>query len=466
MIINIFPLNIKKVLNFLIILFPVTFIIGNAAVNLNLFLISILGIILYKKQIFKIEKNIILISIIFFFIFVIASTLISQYENSNNSNLIRSIIYLRYLVFLLVLNCMINNDDFKFKYFLFSCLFFSSFVSLTVIYEATTGKPFLHYDTYTYHNPGIFRDELIAGGYIQRFGCLGLFFIPLVLKNDKKRNFVLLTLTLTFYFLSITLSGNRMPLILFVGFLLLSLIFLKKIKIPFFLGSIFGVLIFLSVINLDKDMKNYWSSFYTNVTTSLLPGSDLFILSELKKDHSDIKAKTDPKDRTPGLEEGRFDYGYWQDRNWKGFEVTTFGSGHRVIWTTALETWLDSPFIGNGIKSFRFTCKSKLDTPNRVCQNHTHNYYLEILNDTGLVGFILIILSTYILLLKQLVNNKLKKENQENSYLIFCSIFFVLLLEFFPFRSSGNFFSTYNSTFIFLLIGLFMSYGKKTKILF
>ncbi len=88
MIINIFPLNIKKVLNFLIILFPVTFIIGNAAVNLNLFLISILGIILYKKQIFKIEKNIILISIIFFFIFVIASTLISQYENSNNSNLI------------------------------------------------------------------------------------------------------------------------------------------------------------------------------------------------------------------------------------------------------------------------------------------------------------------------------------------------------------------------------------------
>ena len=267
------------------------------------------------QQIFKIEKNLILFSIIFFFIFVIISTLVDLYENSYNSNLIRSILYLRYLIFLLVLNCMVKKNDFNFKYFLLSCLFCSIFVSSTVIFEGITGRPFLHYGSYVYHNPGIFRDELISGGYIQRFGCLGLFFIPLFLRTDKKRRLIFLTLALTFYSLSIILSGNRMPLLLFGTFLLLGLFFINKIRLPFFLGFIFSILSFLIIINIDKNIRNHWSSFYINVSTSMFPGSELFFLDELKKDHSDIKAKTDPKERTPGLEEGKFDYGYWKRRN-------------------------------------------------------------------------------------------------------------------------------------------------------
>ena len=458
---NIFSLDIKKFLNFLILFFPVSFIIGNAAVNLDILLISITGIFFYKKEIFRIEKDFVLFLIIFFFIFIIISTFIEHYENFNNLNLVKSILYLRYLIFLLVLNCMVKKNDFNFRYFIFSCFFFSIIASLTVIHEGITGKSFFHDGSHILNNPGIFGDELISGSYILKFGCLGLFFIPLTLKNEKKKLLFFFTIAIIFFSLSIILSGNRMPLLLFGLFLFLGIFLVKKIRFAFILGSISAILIFLVVINTDKNIKNNWNSFYGNVYGFVFSESESSIVDELKKDYSDIKIKADPKERTPGLEKWKFDYAYWKRKNWKGFKPVSFGSGHRIIWTTAIETWLDSPIIGSGIKSFREKCKNKLNTPHRVCQSHTHNYYLEILNDTGLVGLILIVLTTYILLVRKF---QVMLLNKSLDNFIFYSIFFNLILEFFPFRSSGNFFSTYSSSFIFLLIGLFLNYKINTKI--
>ena len=42
----------------------------------------------------------------------------------------------------------------------------------------------------------------------------------------------------------------------------------------------------------------------------------------------------------------------------------------------------------------------KTHLPNRVCENHPHNFYLDILGDTGLLGMSLIISSILILLIK------------------------------------------------------------------
>ena len=44
-----------------------------------------------------------------------------------------------------------------------------------------------------------------------------------------------------------------------------------------------------------------------------------------------------------------------------------------------------------GIKSFRIKCKTKLYLPNRVCESHPYNYYLDILNDVGIIGTLLFI---------------------------------------------------------------------------
>ena len=133
-----------------------------------------------------------------------------------------------------------------------------------------------------------------------------------------------------------------------------------------------------------------------------------------------------------------------------------FGSGHRVVFLTAIDTFKDSPILGSGINSFRIKCKDKLHLPARLCQNHPHNYYLDILNAVGLVGLIVLLSALYYIYLKRnLIVMKLSAEN----YYIYNAIFISLIVEFFPLQSSGSFFSTLNASYIFLLLGLILNFN-------
>ena len=115
-------------------------------------------------------------------------------------------------------------------------------------------------------------------------------------------------------------------------------------------------------------------------------------------------------------------------------------------------------FFGNGLKSFRTTCKTKLHLPNRVCEAHPHNYYLELLNDSGLVGLIIFLLGIIFLLFEKSRNPKKIYENEKT---IFLCLVIIIISEFFPFKSSGSFFTTSNSSFVFFLLGL--TNGLKNK---
>tara|TARA_Y100000996_G_scaffold326850_1_gene262889 strand:- start:411 stop:971 length:561 start_codon:yes stop_codon:yes gene_type:complete len=142
------------------------------------------------------------------------------------------------------------------------------------------------------------------------------------------------------------------------------------------------------------------------------------------------------------------------------YKMMNFGSGHTVIYITALDLWTDSPVIGNGIKSFRIKCFTKLYLPNRSCEGHPHNYYLELLNDTGLVGTLVFFLFLFLIFRKKLLN--IKKFEEKEKLLLLC-LFIIVLNELFPIRSSGSFFSTSSSAYIFFLLGLFNGL-KKIKI--
>ena len=65
----------------------------------------------------------------------------------------------------------------------------------------------------------------------------------------------------------------------------------------------------------------------------------------------------------------------------------------------------DKPIIGGGIKSFRNNCINIIHLPNRVCENHPHNFILEILNDTGIKTRII---RKYLPVINNHVNNYLK----------------------------------------------------------
>ena len=173
---NNFSLISSKSLNFLIFLFPFSFILGNLFINVEIVLISALGLLIYKNEILNLKKDIIINFIILFFILIIISTLVDIYQDPQNKNLLKSILYLRYFIFLLVLSCAVKKENINFKLLFFSCFICSTFISLDVIFQFIIGKNFLGFASSKYHNSSVFGEELIAGSFIQKFGILGIFF--------------------------------------------------------------------------------------------------------------------------------------------------------------------------------------------------------------------------------------------------------------------------------------------------
>ena len=182
-----FQLNIPKILNLSAIFFPLYFILGNFFINLFILFFSALGIYFYKLEVFKMKKNNPLFLLILFFIFVIISTAVESLIFNQDVYLVKSILFLRYLFFIFVLRVMIIKNHLDLKNILISSLFFSSFVAIDVIFQYLSGSNFLGFKKFQSFAPGIFFDEPIAGGYIQKFAVLGFFALPwLFEKKDGK----------------------------------------------------------------------------------------------------------------------------------------------------------------------------------------------------------------------------------------------------------------------------------------
>ena len=128
-------------------------------------------------------------------------------------------------------------------------------------------------------------------------------------------------------------------------------------------------------------------------------------------------------------------------------------------------------FIGGGVRSFRLNCPKRKNiyigpTPESsergTCNTHPHNYYLEILTELGLVGFIMFLLIISKVLWNYInLNNVFEKNSIQRKIIV--PFFMLLLVEIFPLKSSGSFFASSNSTFIFILLGVTIALINKRK---
>tara|TARA_B100001063_G_scaffold22490_1_gene17140 strand:- start:1261 stop:1563 length:303 start_codon:yes stop_codon:yes gene_type:complete len=87
---------------------------------------------------------------------------------------------------------------------------------------------------------------------------------------------------------------------------------------------------------------------------------------------------------------------------------------------------------------------------------HPHNYYLEILTETGIIGLV-VILSVFILILyrsfySKYFSNLILKENN-----IIVPFIFLFLVEIFPIKSTGSFFTTGNTTYLILIMAILIA---------
>ena len=134
---------------------------------------------------------------------------------------------------------------------------------------------------------------------------------------------------------------------------------------------------------------------------------------------------------------------------------------------TFYDTWLMHKYIGGGIKNFRYYCHKRpnIDKNSKsICNMHPHNYYLEILTETGIVGFSLITLA-FLTIIHLTLIKKYLLTSALNKNKIIVPFIFLFLAEIFPIKSTGSFFTTGNATYLFIIIGILIGLMRKENLI-
>ena len=90
--------------------------------------------------------------------------------------LIKSILFFRFFLFLIIVYLLSKFDILNFKYFFISAAFSPILLSLDVIYQYIFGYDILGFKNDGLRNGGFFGDEFIAGAYIERFSFFAIWY--------------------------------------------------------------------------------------------------------------------------------------------------------------------------------------------------------------------------------------------------------------------------------------------------
>ena len=422
-------LSKNNYLSILLALIPISFIAGNLIINSITILLILSTIFFYNKELFKIKFYLLDKIIILFFIIVLLSGIVSAVgwylEDSWKSpfkTILRSLLFFRYFLLYIVLRFLIENKVIDLKIFFITCALSSLFVSFDIFYQYKFGQDIFGFETVWERKlSGPFGDELIAGGFIQRFSLFSFFILPLFFSNKSKYlSKYLIPILFIIFFTAIILSGNRMPLLLFVFSIFLIMLLTKQVRKYFLPFVLIFTIIFSIIFKFNSEVKTNFSNLHKQISkiTIILLDKDL-----------------------------------------NGLEIPSYYKEFSSFY----ETWRLNKYIGGGIKTFRYYChlRENIDkNSDFICNMHPHNYYLEILTETGLIGFFIGIsiffIILYISLFKKYFSSSLLQRNT-----IVVPFIFLFLMEIFPLRSTGSFFTTANTTYLFLIIGILIGIIRK-----
>ena len=265
---------------------------------------------------------------------------------------------MRFLLLYFSLKYLIRNEiiDLK-KIFIFYSIIVL-FVCVDIIIQYIFGYDLFGFEATARRFSGPFGDELVSGAFIQRFFIFPLFALILFSKIKKGQfldfSFFLIIILSA---VGIFLSGNRVPLLLFIIMITIFFFFQPKIRKAVMYVVVLFSLTFVIVLNSNINFKKHYSS----------------LIIESGKITNYIKLKVTGKSLL-GL---------------KSIYIKEIESG--------ILTWQENKVFGGGIKSFYVHCVNI--NPNDWtlfggvnCNQHPHNYYLEAAAALGIVGLIIFLL--------------------------------------------------------------------------
>ena len=505
--------ELKKI-NFSLILLsllPIAFVVGPLIVELiiNILILIFLYQCAVEKK-FKSFDNKIFYFFIFFYLFLIIDLLISDFFSESAINIIS---YIRFFIFPFAICEILKKNDHNLKYVFIIFLLTIFIVVLDGYFQFITDKNIVGYEKYRIDRiSGFFKEDLILGSYLSRLLPL---FIGLILYFNDKSKLSYLSLSVFFLaFILIFLTGERAS---FLTASLALIIILIQIKSYFFLrilltiGSIFiiSLLMFFNPIMFDrhfKQMKNHiigyssqdiilpnympmfktaYKMFEENKLFGMGPKSYRYLCSdkrfityfphkEILIDNTIVKIKISWKElRQLHLKKFYVSEGDIIIKNDKLFSFGFHDEDKTYFYFSDKEGLIKKIY-----KKDKYSRNNKiLDIIPQVspeteyikknsCNTHPHNFYIQLLAETGFIGFIFIF-SLFVYLFYLLAKNyffKLFKNKEIFSDSELCIIvgFFVVL---WPLTTNGNFFNNWINLISFYPLGflLYMLTSKQKK---
>ena len=257
-----------------------------------------------------------------------------------------------------------------------------------------------------------FGTELIMGSYLSRLSPL--LFALFLLKKKKKLELY----SMSIFFILVTgliyISGERAAFFLYILSFIFIMIFTKlnlKLKITLLAGSL--ILITLLTLSFAKIKHRMISQPIKTINKSI------------------------------------------------------FTQAHDTLIRTAYNMFLDKPIFGHGPKMFRVLCKDeKYATGKTPCMTHPHNFYVQLLAETGIIGFSFLFSAFgYVLYCayRQFKSIILRQKKYLTDYQV--CLLAGILITVWPLTTNGSFFHNWLMIVYSLPVGFYLHsiYGKNRK---
>jgi len=356
---------------------------------------------------------------IVFLLFCIISTLISLESENISLSIKSSLFYFRIGVFSCFIWYLVDKDKSILTYFYNVLILCFSALVIDGYIQYFTGENLLGFKLSGIRVSSFFGDELILGSYLSRL--FPLLFALFLIKKKQKFEVYFIGLLFILVDVLIFMSGERSAFF----FLNLSTVF---------------------IIILIKEFQKF------RLITFIIAIVCVLILSLNSTKLSERMFKG------PAVQMGLIE---------SSKEPVIFTYVHDSHIRTAYKMFKDKPLLGHGPKMFRVKCKDeKYAVGNFPCSTHPHNFYIQLLAETGIVGF-LFLFSTlaYVIYtaLRQFKSIFFKQKRYLTDYQV--CLLAGILITVWPLSPNGNFFNNWLMIVYSLPVGFYFQsiYSKQSR---